>query len=137
MYLRTDRKVYKMQILEYALLVILLVSAVFIVVAVLLQKSNEDGLSGTIAGGQETFYGKDKSSHTDRTLFKLTLVAGIIFALAVAFETGSAGTGTVASLLEMGFLAEIRFLIPSRTLLSTSAQNSGLFLIYSFTLSLP
>lgn len=73
-----------MQILEYALLVILLVSAVFIVVAVLLQKSNEDGLSGTIAGGQETFYGKDKSSHTDRTLFKLTLVAGIIFALAVA-----------------------------------------------------
>ena len=73
----------KMPILEYALLVVLLVSAVFIVVAVLLQKSNEDGLSGAISGGQETFYGKDKSSHTDRTLFALTLVAAIIFALAV------------------------------------------------------
>ncbi|MBQ7387315.1 MAG: preprotein translocase subunit SecG [Clostridia bacterium] len=72
-----------MQVLEYVLLVVLLVSAVFIVVAVLLQKSNEDGLSGTIAGGQETFYGKDKSAHADRALFRWTLVAAIIFALAV------------------------------------------------------
>ena len=72
-----------MQILEYVLLIVLLVSAVFIVVAVLLQKSNEDGLSGTIAGGQETFYGRDKSAHTDRLLFRLTLVAAIIFAIAV------------------------------------------------------
>lgn len=70
--------------LEYVLLVVLLVSAAFIVVAVLLQKSNEDGLSGTISGGAETFYGKDKSSHGDRALYKLTLVAGIIFCLAVA-----------------------------------------------------
>ncbi len=72
-----------MQILEYALLIVLLVSAVFIVVAVLMQKTNEDGLSGTIAGGQETFYGRDKSAHTDRLLFRLTLVAAIIFAIAV------------------------------------------------------
>lgn len=72
-----------MQILEYVLLIVLLVSAVFIVVAVLLQKSNEDGLSGTIAGGQETFYGRDKSAHTDRLLFRLTLVAAIVFAIAV------------------------------------------------------
>ncbi len=72
-----------MQVLEYVLLVVLLVSAVFIVVAVLLQKSSEDGLSGTIAGGQETFYGKDKSSHSDRALFKWTLIAAIVFAVAV------------------------------------------------------
>ena len=72
-----------MQSLEYVLLIVLLVSAVFIVVAVLLQKSNEDGLSGTIAGGQETFYGRDKSAHTDRLLFRLTLVAAIVFAIAV------------------------------------------------------
>ena len=47
-----------MEILEYVFLIILLISAVFIVVAVLLQKSNEEGLSGSIAGGAETFYGK-------------------------------------------------------------------------------
>ena len=50
-----------MEILEIVLLVLLLVSAAFIVVAVVLQKSNEDGLSGTIAGGSETFYGKVKT----------------------------------------------------------------------------
>lgn len=72
-----------MGITEIILLVLLLVSAAFIVVAVVLQKSNEDGLSGTISGGAETFYGKDKSSHTDRALFKWTLIAAIVFAVAV------------------------------------------------------
>ena len=73
-----------MEILEYVLLVVLLLSAVFIVVAVLLQKSNEDGLSGAISGNSETFYGKDKSSSSDRMLYKWTLIAGIVFAIAVA-----------------------------------------------------
>ena len=72
-----------MEILEIVLLVLLLISAAFIVVAVVLQKSNEDGLSGTISGGAETFYGKDKSSDADRALFKWTLIASIVFGLAV------------------------------------------------------
>ncbi len=73
----------KMGVLEYVLIALLLVSAAFIIVAVVLQKSNEDGLSGTISGGAETFYGKDKSSHADRALYKWTLIAAIVFALAV------------------------------------------------------
>jgi len=72
-----------MGIFETIMLVVLLVSALFIVVAVILQKSNEDGLSGAISGGSETFYGKDKSSHTDRALFKWTLIASVVFVLAV------------------------------------------------------
>jgi preprotein translocase subunit SecG len=72
-----------MEILEIVLLVLLLVSAAFIVVAVVLQKSNDEGLSGTISGGAETFYGKDKTSNADRALYRWTLVAAIIFALAV------------------------------------------------------
>ena len=72
-----------MEILEIVLLVLLLISAAFIVVAVVLQKSNEEGLSGTISGGAETFYGKDKSSNADRALYKWTLIAAIVFGLAV------------------------------------------------------
>ena len=68
---------------EYVLLAVLLICAAFIVVAVVLQKSSDEGLSGTIAGGAETFYGKDKSSHTDRALYKWTLIASIVFAVAV------------------------------------------------------
>ena len=68
--------------MEYVLLSILLVCAIVITVAVTLQKSNE-GLSGTIAGGSETYYGKDKASQTGKKLFKITLILSIVFAVAV------------------------------------------------------
>ncbi len=68
--------------LEYILLAVLLVCAVIIVVAVVLQKSNE-GLSGTIAGGSETYYGKDKGNAKGKLLFKISLIACIVFAVAV------------------------------------------------------
>ena len=77
------RKVRKMQVLEYVLIAVLILAAFAIIGVVLFQKSNEDGLSSTIAGGADTFYGKDKSSHTDRTLYKWTIIAGIVFAVAV------------------------------------------------------
>ena len=70
-------------VLEYILLAVLFVAALFIIFAVIMQKSGSEGLSGTIAGGQETFYGKDKSSHTEKILFKWTAIASIVFAVAV------------------------------------------------------
>lgn len=76
-------RVFTMQVLEYVLLVLLLLSAAFIIVAVLLQKSSEDGLSGAISGGADTFYGKDKSSHTDRALYKWTIIAAALFMVCV------------------------------------------------------
>jgi protein translocase SecG subunit len=70
--------------MEYVLLAVLLLAAVFIVIAVLFQKSTDEGLSGTIAGGNsETYYGKDKSKHTDKLWFKWTLIASLVFAVAV------------------------------------------------------
>lgn len=71
-----------MVVLEYILLAVLLVCAIVIVVAVTLQKSNE-GLSGTIAGGQETYYGKDKAHAKGSRLFKISLIACAVFAIAV------------------------------------------------------
>lgn len=70
-------------VLEYILLAVLLLAALFIIFAVIMQKSSGDGLSSTIAGGQETYYGKDKSAHTDRLLFKWTAIASIVLAVAV------------------------------------------------------
>ena len=69
--------------MEYVLLAILLVCALVIVVAVIFQKSGEKGLSGTIAGNSETYYGKDKTGGRDKMLFKWTLIAGIVFGVAV------------------------------------------------------
>lgn len=70
-------------ILNSVLLAILLLSAVFIIVAVIFQKSADEGLSGTIAGGNETFYGKEKAVHSDKLWFRLTLIVSIVFVVAV------------------------------------------------------
>ena len=81
---RSKYSFQKGKIMEYVLLAVLLLAAVFIVIAVLFQKSSDEGLSGTIAGGNsETYYGKDKSKHTDKLWFKWTLIASIVFAVAV------------------------------------------------------
>ena len=69
--------------MEYVLIALLLISALFIVVAVIFQDSNEGGLSGTISGKSDTYYGKDKSTHKNRVLYKWTLIFAVVFALAV------------------------------------------------------
>ena len=70
--------------MEIVLLAVLLLSALFIVVAVIFQKSGDEGLSGTIAGGNsDTFWGKEKAAGTERVWFKWTVVAAIVFAVAV------------------------------------------------------
>ena len=70
--------------MEIVLLAVLLLSALFIVVAVIFQKSGDEGLSGTIAGGNsDTFWGKEKAASTERVWFKWTVVAAIVFAVAV------------------------------------------------------
>lgn len=71
--------------MEIALMIILLISAVVICLCVVFQNSNEGGLSGTISGKSDTYYGKDKSTHKERMLYKTTLIAAIVFALAVFF----------------------------------------------------
>ena len=72
-----------MEILEYILMAALLISSIVIIIAVLFQKSGDEGLSGTIAGGSDTFYGRDKSAHSERTLFKWTVIASVVFAVCV------------------------------------------------------
>ena len=71
-----------MTALETTLGIILLVFAVFLVIAVLLQSSNEKGI-GVIAGAGESFLGKDRSSRLDKLLNKLTPIIASAFAIIV------------------------------------------------------
>ena len=68
---------------EYILLALLLLSSLFIVVAVTLQKTSDEGLSGTIAGGSETYYGKDRAKQSGKSLYKWTLISAVVFLVAV------------------------------------------------------
>ena len=67
----------------YILMGVLLAMGAFLIVAVLMQHGKDHGLSGTIAGGAETFFGKDKGTRIDRMLGKLTTIVGIIFVVIV------------------------------------------------------
>lgn len=73
-----------MPILTYVLIGLLIASGLFVVVAVLLQQGkSKGGLSGTIVGGTETFYGKEKGVQRDRLLSRITTIAAIVFVLLV------------------------------------------------------
>ncbi len=48
-----------------------------------MQSGKSHNLSGTIAGGADTFFGKTKGKTIDRVLSKLTTVVAIVFALLV------------------------------------------------------
>ena len=63
--------------------ILLIISAVFLIVAVLLQSGKSHNLSGTIAGGAETFFGKSKASTMDKKLSKATTIIAIVFVVLV------------------------------------------------------
>lgn len=63
--------------------IIMIVAAVFLVVAVLLQNGKSHGLSGAITGGAETFFGKTKGRTIDKILDKATIVVAIVFVILV------------------------------------------------------
>ena len=69
--------------MEFVVGIILIASAVFLVVAVLMQSGKDHNMSGAIAGGAETFFGKSKGRTIDRVLNKLTTIVAIIFAVLV------------------------------------------------------
>ncbi len=48
---------------------------------VLLQHGKSQGLSGSIAGGAETFFGKNKGRTIEAKLSKWTVVASVLFAV--------------------------------------------------------
>ena len=81
--------------------IILLVAALFLIVAVLMQSGKSHNLSGSIAGGAETFFGKTKGKTIDKVLSKVTSVVAVIFVLLVivvyVIQPNDAGTATDTS----------------------------------------
>ncbi len=70
--------------MDYVIGILLIVAAIFLIVAVLLQSDKDKSLSGAIAGGSaETFYGKNKGKGMDGWLPKVTTVVAIVFAVLV------------------------------------------------------
>ena len=65
--------------MEITLGILLIILSILIVIVVLLQESKTAGLSGAIAGGAETFFGKNKGRTIEQKLVKATKYIAISF----------------------------------------------------------
>ncbi len=65
-----------MQIASLIIRIILIIASVFLIVVVLLQQGKSAGLSGSIAGGAETFFGQNKASSMEGKLERADKVGG-------------------------------------------------------------
>ena len=61
------------------LVILHLIVAIALIAIVLMQSGKSAGLSGSIAGGAETFFGKNKGRTMEAKLVKLTKILGIGF----------------------------------------------------------
>lgn len=68
-----------MAILKNVLIVVQIIVSLVLTTVVLMQSGKEAGLSGSIAGGAETFFGKNKARTIDGMLSRLTTVLAILF----------------------------------------------------------
>ncbi|MBC8596562.1 preprotein translocase subunit SecG [Oscillospiraceae bacterium NSJ-50] len=65
--------------LKNVLIVVQIIVSLVLTTVVLMQSGKEAGLSGSIAGGAETFFGKNKARTIDGMLSRLTTVLAILF----------------------------------------------------------
>lgn len=68
-----------MNVLKYIVTGLHIIFSISLIVIVLLQSGKQAGLSGSIAGGAETFFGKNKGRTIDALLGKYTAFAAIAF----------------------------------------------------------
>ena len=69
--------------IEIILGIVLIVLSLALSGAVLMQSGKDKKLSGAIAGGAETFFGKQKGKALDKVLSTCTTVLAVVFALLV------------------------------------------------------
>ncbi|MBC3900827.1 MULTISPECIES: preprotein translocase subunit SecG [Acetobacterium] len=67
--------------MKEALLVVLIISSLVLVAAILLSPGKTAGMSGAIAGGAETLFGKKKAKGFEGVLEKATKISGVLFML--------------------------------------------------------
>ncbi len=75
-----------MSALEIVLGIFLILASLATIAIILMQKSREGGLSGAIAGGSDTFFGKNKGRTIEARLAKATRYVAIVF-FVLAFAT--------------------------------------------------
>ena len=71
--------------LNIVLSILLLLSAVFLVIAVLMQSGKDKGMGAIGGGSSETYFGKNKGKSSDKKLSLITTIVAIVFAVIALF----------------------------------------------------
>jgi preprotein translocase, secG subunit len=78
-----ERKI-EMSVLQIVLGAVLLAASLFLIVVIMLQDKKKRGLSGAIAGGTDTYLGRNgKNAGKGKFLSKMTTVVAIVFVVIV------------------------------------------------------
>ena len=67
-----------MSAIEVILNILMVISALVMIVTVLMQSSDSDGM-GALTGGSETFFGKNKNNTLEGKLANATKISAIVF----------------------------------------------------------
>ena len=67
-----------MSAVEVILNILMVISALVMIVTVLMQSSDSDGM-GALTGGSETFFGKNKNNTLEGKLSNATKISSIVF----------------------------------------------------------
>ena len=88
---------------------LLVINAIGLIVAVLMQQGNQQGL-GAISGGAETFFGKNKGKSMEGKLEKITKIAAVVFivlAIVATITTGMNKKTTAVDTIPADELSEV------------------------------
>lgn len=68
--------------MKIAIMILLILASLVLICSILLQSGKEAGMSGSIAGGAESIWGKNKGRSFEGKLEKATTISAIVFVVA-------------------------------------------------------
>ena len=68
--------------MKIVLIALIIISSLILIASILLQSGKSAGLSGSIAGGAETLFGKKKAKGYEAILERATTISAIVFMIA-------------------------------------------------------
>lgn len=68
--------------METVVRIFLIIASLFLIASILLQSGKQAGMSGEIAGGAESIWGKNKGRSYEGKLEKATAISAIVFLIA-------------------------------------------------------
>lgn len=68
--------------METVVRILLILASLFLIASILLQSGKQAGMSGEIAGGAESIWGKNKGRSYEAKLEKATAASAIVFLIA-------------------------------------------------------